>query len=89
MQDRIAMNQENVSTVDRVRAVMSREAALSRLFNILAGLLIADVLIIIMAGFHFFGFSLDKTTLHLIVGSIIPELAGLLAIVLRGVARRQ
>jgi hypothetical protein len=84
VQDRINIEREKVSRMDRKRAIYSREKVLSKLMLIFTVLIAINLLIVFLSGFRLFGFSIDRTTLNLIVSTIIPEVAGLLAIVLRG-----
>ncbi|OGO63978.1 MAG: hypothetical protein A2Z45_10845 [Chloroflexi bacterium RBG_19FT_COMBO_55_16] len=81
----IELEQQNAKLEEKLRNIGRQERILIILTVFFTGLIVFTLGLILLDGFNIGGFSLDTTTLNLLAGTTVAEVAGLLAIALRGI----
>jgi uncharacterized membrane protein YqjE len=87
-QREIRLEKQKAELEEQLRNMQRQDRVLMILTLIFTALIVFSLVIILLNGFGIGGFQIDTTTLNLLAGSTIAEVAGLLAIALRGIFKR-
>jgi hypothetical protein len=79
----VELESQKAELEQKLRMARGQERTLLVLIAVFTGLILFTVSLILLDGFNLWGFKLDTTTLNLLAGATIAEVAGLLGIAFR------